>query len=212
MGESYEGSVIESAPGIIEGAPSDYSSESMQSEPIPRETRKPTSRGILSVKVPTSAKVVVNGLATSSEGTSRRYVSHGLKAGHDYRYEVTATIEKDGQPVTLTKTAVLRVGQTALLAFDFDATSDEVVTSLTLKVPSDAKVYLSGKETKADGSVRRFLTTKIEAGSKWEDYTVRVTLDRDGKTLTKERQGSLAGGDQKNLFFDFDQTDLADAR
>ena len=85
-------------------------------------------------------------------------------------------------------------------------------TSLTLNVPDDAKVYLSGNETRASGSKRRFSTTRIDEGQKWADYLVRVTVERDGRTLSKEQRVTLKGGDQTELNFDFDQTELADVR
>lgn len=207
------GEASESGDYIIEGAPSPEAE--MESEPIPSakpdEARRNIRKGILTVQVPANAEVTVNGLTTTSAGELRRYVSHGLKPGQSYRYEVRATVERDGKPVQLVKTAVLRAGQVASLGFDFDdATNTQ--TSLTLNVPEDAKVYLSGTPTRATGSVRRFSTNRIADGQLWSDYVVRVDVERDGQTLTKERRVTLSGGDQAELKFDFDQTELADAR
>jgi uncharacterized protein (TIGR03000 family) len=83
---------------------------------------------------------------------------------------------------------------------------------LTLNVPEDAEVYLSGVQTKSTGPVRNFVTSKIAKGEKWSDYHVVVTVDRDGQKLSKEQDVSLSGGDDLELSFSFDQTELASAR
>ena len=180
-------------------------------EVVPSEARRSLHKGVLTVSVPEDAEIVVNGLPTTSTGDQRRYVSHGLKPGESYRYVVKAMIERDGEKLEQTKIATLQGGKMTALDFDFNGNS-VVETSLTLDVPEDAKVYLSGSETRAAGSKRRFSTTRIEEGQKWADYAVRVTVERDGRTLTKEQQVTLRGGDQAELKFDFNQTELANAR
>jgi uncharacterized protein (TIGR03000 family) len=99
------------------------------------------------------------------------------------------------------------------LSFDFeDSAASLVETSLTLRVPENAKVILSGTETKAMGSVRKFRTDKIAKGIKWSDYLVEVIVDRNGQKLTKHQQITINGGDRLELSFDFDETKVADAR
>jgi uncharacterized protein (TIGR03000 family) len=182
----------------------------MPTEAIPSDARREVRKGVLSVNVPEGAKVLVNGMTTQSTGSQRRYVSHGLKPGHSYRYEVTTVVEKDGQSVEETKTAVLRAGQVARL--DFGSQSDDVRTSLTLNVPEDAKVFLSGSPTTSQGEVRRFSTQRISEGEKWQDYVVRVEVERNGHTLSKEQPVTLAGGDQLELDFSFADAELASNR
>ncbi len=178
--DGCSGAVMEGT--IIEG---DASPSSMESEPMeetPSEARKSSRKGVLTVSVPAHAEIVVNGLPTTSTGEQRRYVSHGLKPGEDYRYVVKATIEQDGQNIEQTKVATLRAGKVTDLDFDF---SDRgvVETSLTLNVPDDAKVFLSGTETGAKGPTRRFSTTRIQDGQKWADYLVRTSRssEMDGR-------------------------------
>jgi uncharacterized protein (TIGR03000 family) len=120
-------------------------------------------------------------------------------------------LNRNGVAVDQTKYVSLRAGRVTTLDFDF--TSDSPVeTSLTLKVPSDAKVILSGTETKATGPVRKFRTQKIAEGVKWSDYRVDVVVERDGKTLTKQQEITINGGDQIELAFDFEAAQLANAR
>ena len=60
--------------------------------------------------------------------------------------------------------------------------------------------------------VREFKTGKLAAGESWDNYTIRVTLDRDGETLTKEKTITLKSGESQELSFEFDAPQIASAR
>jgi uncharacterized protein (TIGR03000 family) len=171
--------------------------------PANTDTSIRSTEGLLSVAVPEDARIFVNGQLTSSTGDLRQYVSRGLKSGYNYTYEVKAEVVRDGKTVEQVKTVDLRAGQTAKLAFDF-APGKSLETSLTVHVPADAKVFLAGNETAATGETRVFKTAGLTEGKGWEGYTIRVVLERDGKTITKEEKISLKAGDEKEISFDFD--------
>jgi uncharacterized protein (TIGR03000 family) len=170
----------------------------------------------LSVHVPADAKVFVNGLATKSAGAERRYVSNGLQAGYNYSYEVRAELVRDGRTITETKVIKLQAGDSSDVTFELTGDEEQVAeqpvrTSLTLHVPAEAKVYLSGNETKSFGKTRRFSTTKLAGGQAWQDYVVRVELEQDGQILTKEETVSLKAGDARELTVSFDAPQVAQA-
>ena len=54
--------------------------------------------------------------------------------------------------------------------FDFSAAA-ATETALTLHVPADAKVYLAGNPTNAQGELRVYRTTGLSAGKAWNGYT-----------------------------------------
>src|SRR5262249_27822524 len=124
--------------------------------------------GLLSVNVPEDAKIYVNGQATTSTGESRQYVSPDLASGFNYDYEVRAEVVRDGRTVEQVKKIDVRAGETANLAFDFNG-SASTETSLTVHVPSDAKVFLAGNATKASGETRIFRTTGLSGSKSWND-------------------------------------------
>lgn len=165
--------------------------------------------GVLAVSVPEDAQIFVNGLKTTSTGALRQYISRNLKSGYNYNYEVRAEAVRGGRVVEQVKTVDLRAGQTTRLAFDFPAT-ESVETSLTLHVPADAKVFLAGNPTKASGETRTFRTTGLS--NTWQGYTVRVELDRGGRTVTKEEKIDLKAGDTRELNFDFEGDKVASTR
>jgi uncharacterized protein (TIGR03000 family) len=176
-----------------------------------KQTSLTVDSALLTINVPVDARVLVNGMPTRSTGDLRRYVSRNLNPGFDYSYEVTAEANIDGKAVTQTKMVHLRAGDRVELAFDL-RTREPVETGLTIHVPSDARVFLAGNETRGNGPVRTFRTTKIDGGKAWSMYAVKVTVVRDGEDLTKEKTITLRAGDQAELTFDFEVDKVADAR
>jgi uncharacterized protein (TIGR03000 family) len=174
---------------------------------------------VLNIVVPAEAKVLVNGRETTSNGSSRRFVSRGLEPGYRYTYKLDVEVERDGQKLSESKTVTLRAGQSVNLEFEFDYTGEQpaaepvaanpVRTSVTLHVPAEAKLILAGSESPSTGEVREFSTTKLAPGQIWDGYTIRVELERDGQTVTREKTLSLVAGQTYDLSFDFDSTDVA---
>jgi uncharacterized protein (TIGR03000 family) len=80
---------------------------------------------------------------------------------------------------------------------------------LTLRVPAEAAVTLAGVPTKQTGEVRQFTTSRLASGQVWDDYTVVVTLVRNGQTLREERTIQLTGGEAQELSINFDSQQLA---
>ena len=58
------------------------------------------------------------------------------------------------------------------------------MTSLTLRVPADAKVFLAGNATGSTGEVRHFETATLAAGQVWRNYEVKVQAVVDGSERT----------------------------
>jgi uncharacterized protein (TIGR03000 family) len=166
------------------------------------------SSAVLTVSVPSEAKIYVNNKLTSTPGAERQYVSRGLDRGYSYKYQVRAEIERDGEILTQTKVVDLKAGDSRQLAFDFDAPE----TTLTVHVPENATVFLAGNKTSSTGPVRVFTTSTLSAGQAWDDYTIEVKYEKDGVMLTKDETISLKAGESRELNFSFDEPKIADAR
>lgn len=168
-----------------------------------------------SVSVPEEATIFVNDNLTTSTGTERTYISRGLQVGKSYTFHVRAEVVRNGKSVTETKKIRLFAGQHTALAFEFAPNTDEqladkpVETKLTLNVPAEAKVYLSGRPTTSTGEVREFATTKLVPGKTWADYVVVVTYEKDGQLLSQEKNVTINAGDAREVTFDFDNDKVA---
>lgn len=165
-------------------------------------------KALLSVTVPNSARVLINGHLTRTQGTHRQYISPGLKAGNQYVYHVRAELERDGKTFSDSKVVRLQAGQMVSVAFPLDAQSP-VQTVLKLNVPEDAVVTLAGRPTNGTGSVRTFATERLSNGQQWKGYRVVVRSERDGRQVTREEEITLTGGETRELTFAFVGQQLA---
>ena len=182
-----------------------------EAPPAGEETSIRKADGLLAVEVPADAKIFVNGQATRSTGEHREFVSRDLELGYNYAYEVRAEVIRDGQTIEQTKKIDLRAGKRAEVAFNF-APAEKVETKLTVRVPADAKVYLSGNETSAKGETRIFRTTGLKNGKTWNDYVIKVEYDVDGRTITQEKRIDLRSGEEREIAFDFSDDKVAAAQ
>jgi len=82
-------------------------------------------------------------------------------------------------------------------------------TSLTVRVPENAKVYLEGNATRSTGAVRQYATGHLEDGQEWVGYEVRVEIDQDGQKLVQRKTLTLKAGQTHEVSFDFDMPALA---
>jgi len=194
-----------------------YDSGTVVEPPMPEagtEARLDSDAALLTIAVPESAKVVVNGLETSSRGEVRQFMSNGLKKGMVYTYVVEVTFA-EGE-ATSTETVKLRAGTAERLVFNEPADPASTVsatvdleTVVTLRVPADATVNLAGNDTKGEGDVRTFRTRQLAEGQTWESYTIRVTSMVDGVSVTKEKTIDLVAGSDHDFTFAFDDASLA---
>jgi uncharacterized protein (TIGR03000 family) len=161
---------------------------------------------VLEVHVPAAARVFVNGQLTKSTGEVRRYVSRDLVPGASYNYEVRAELPGGAPLLTETKAVKLTAGARQQLSFALsNPVATSLPTSLTLHVPSDAKVTLGGNPTVATGA-RRVYESNLPAGQRYDQYQVRVELSQNGRTLTREKTISISAGERQELTIDFGST------
>ena len=222
----YEsGTVIESGTSIMNSSPVEMN-ETIIDSSSRYESQKPAlgnDAGLLTVAVPNeAATVTVNGHSTSSEGTVRQFMSKGLKEGYVYTYVVKIDYEMNGKVLSDSKEVKLRPGDTKQVVFDteqpvsapaepseVESTKTEqpaadLITVVKLIVPADAVVNLAGNDTNGSGTVRTFRTKALKAGEQWKDYTVRVSTQVGGQSVSEEQTVDVAAGSTIELQFDFD--------
>jgi uncharacterized protein (TIGR03000 family) len=69
---------------------------------------------------------------------------------------------------------------------------------VNLRVPSDAKIWFDGSQTKQIGTTRSFESPPLAVGPEYA-YQVRIQWKRDGKEATQTRQINVHAGDVVNL-------------
>lgn len=167
---------------------------------------------LLTVSVPEDALVFVNGFQTKAVGLVRSFKSSGLKPGFVYNYEVEVTYQVDGAERTETKSIKLRSGTSQTLIFaagNQPAEQALVETMVQLTVPANARVTLAGNTTQGDGSVRTYRTSQLKDGEVWSGYTVHVSAEINGKSVSEEQTIDLVAGSTNELTFDFGLSQVA---
>jgi len=173
---------------------------------------------ILTVSVPETAVVRVNGNPTKSGGSIRQFMSSGLEAGYVYKYEIEVRYEGVEKPET--HTVKLRAGSAERVVFNGPSAAADVAaevtdstdspeTVVTVHVPAEATVVLAGNETKGEGETRTFRTRRLANGEAWDSYTIRVTANVNGALITKEKTLRLEAGSAHDLAFDFESIEVA---
>jgi uncharacterized protein (TIGR03000 family) len=206
-----EGEVTEG--GVMEGStPPPPPAEGDNAPPLPPQDGGSAARNgqstLLTVSLPADAKLYVNDHSTRSTGPLRQFASSSLVAGRVYPYELRAEWQEDGQTVTQSRTVYLRAGSRMQIAFDAPA-AEPVDTRLTLNVPDNARVELAGVGTSTEGEVRIFSTRRLAKGQVWDNYTVKVSIELDGQTITQQRTIDLVGGETHDLRFEFEPVIVA---
>ena len=107
-------------------------------------------------------------------------------------------VDRDGKTAEQTKVVSLTAGERTSLSFVEAASS----TSLTLRVPADAKVWLAGNATASSGEVRHFETKTLRAGQAWRNYEIKVATVVDGRERVVSKTIDLAAGDSVELALD----------
>ncbi len=169
----------------------------------------PADGALLVVEVPEKAKVFINGKETTTTGTVRSFISRGLTTDKKHTYVVRMVVETDGKPTEKTKTVALAVGQQETVTFMAEAKPplEEIKpaatpTSLTLRVPANAQVWLQGRLTTSTGTVREFETETLREGDSWNDYDIKVVSEIHGQPWTITRRVTLTAGHDLDLTID----------
>jgi uncharacterized protein (TIGR03000 family) len=80
---------------------------------------------LLTVRVPSDAKVTINGFPTKKTGSTRQYFCDGLLAGQTYTFEVTAEVVREGKVITETQTVSPTAGESGSVAVRFNIAGAE---------------------------------------------------------------------------------------
>lgn len=75
---------------------------------------------------------------------------------------------------------------------------------LSIALPEDARVYINGRLTKTEGSVRNYVARKLDDGEE-QGYQVKAILTRNGKQLVRTQTVRMRRGVTRTLEFDFEK-------
>jgi uncharacterized protein (TIGR03000 family) len=103
------------APGAAPGAPPAGGAQPM---PAPKPgTGMLAAPATIVVSLPAEATLKFDDTATTAAGDPRTFASPELPFGQDYHYTLTATVNRDGQPLSSTINVTVRGGQISRVQF-----------------------------------------------------------------------------------------------
>jgi uncharacterized protein (TIGR03000 family) len=85
--------------------------------------------------------------------------------------------------------------------------SPDTKGTLTVWVPSDAKVTVNGRETTSTGARRQFVSNGLKPGFSYK-YVIKATVVQDGQVVEDTRTVVLTAGQVSAIAFDFAATNL----
>ena len=78
---------------------------------------------------------------------------------------------------------------------------------LTVAVPREAKIWINGKPTKTEGTLRSYVSRKLKSGQAYQ-FDVKAVVIKKGRPVALTRRVSLRAGVQKTVDFDFNKPQL----
>lgn len=160
-----------------------------------------STEAVITLMVPEDSKVFVNGKPTKATGGVRNFVARRLVPGKSYPFEVKVVWNQDGREQTRTEYLTAVAGDRRELAVDFTK-EPEVMTTLSVRVPTDAKVILAGTPSQQTGDVRVFSTSALKSGESWDNYKIVVEVERNGQVVTEEKTLKVVAGETYQINFD----------
>jgi uncharacterized protein (TIGR03000 family) len=73
---------------------------------------------------------------------------------------------------------------------------------VVVRVPADARLYVDDNSTTSTGTVRRLVTPPLDRDATYT-YSLRAEVERNGETLTREKEVDFQGGERVVVRFDF---------
>lgn len=89
-----------------------------------------------------------------------------------------------------------------------EQTSTASEATLTVNVPSEARVYVNGVKTKSVGSERSYVSRGLQSGFNYT-YEVRAEIERDGQLVEETKTVSLQAGRGARVAFELAGNEVA---
>ena len=82
----------------------------------------------------------------------------------------------------------------------FQSATPSNQTTVVVTLPTDARLFVDGQQMNLTGEVRQFRTPDLQAGSKYA-YTIRMEVERNGKTVDQTQTVNLEPGKTAQVHF-----------
>jgi uncharacterized protein (TIGR03000 family) len=135
------------------------------------------------LKAPAGVQLSVEGRTIPRTAIEETFRTPDLEPGYAYTYNFRAEGVVEGRPVTYTKSVRVQSGETSEADFTQLMTEGKDVARVTVKLPSDARLYVDNAVCPLTSDTRTFNTPAVEVGRSYF-YTLKAEVTRDGEKRT----------------------------
>lgn len=140
---------------------------------------KPTAdKAVVAVKLPADAVLYADGQLTRLTSSERTFLTPALTGGQRYQYDLKVEYVRDGQSITDSKKIFVKAGERTEVEFADKA--EKVSSSVTVIIPTDAKLFVDQVANEMTGTKREFRTPELAKGREFQ-YNFRAEIIRNGK-------------------------------
>lgn len=175
-------------------------------QPQKQEQKKSSSLGNSAevvVRAPANVELTVEDQELPRTANEQAFRTPQLQPGYQYNYTFKARVVREGKTVSYTKQVKVRAGESATADFTKLATQGKDSARITVKLPSDARLYVDETLCPMTTDTRSFTTPELQAGQKYY-YTLKAEVVRGGETRTARKRVIVEAG--KDVAVEF--TDL----
>jgi uncharacterized protein (TIGR03000 family) len=170
----------------------------------PRKEEKKTAylgnAAAVMLKAPAGAQLSVEGRAIPRTAIEQTFRTPDLEPGYAYTYTFRADAVIEGRPVAFTKSVRVQSGEIAEADFTKLLTEGKDVAKVTVKLPSDARLYVDNVVCPLSSDTRTFNTPELEVGRSYF-YTLKAEVVRDGEKRTRSTRVVVEAGKDVTVEF-----------
>jgi uncharacterized protein (TIGR03000 family) len=184
--------------------PSSSSTPSTPTLPAtPKKDEKQSNLGnaaAVVLKAPVDARLSVEGQTIQRTSAQATFRTPDLEPGSAYTYTFKVEVVRDGQPTAYTKQVKVRAGYVSEADFTKLAAEGKDAAQVTVKLPSDARLYVDDVLCPLTSATRRFNTPELQAGRSYY-YNLKAEIVRDGEKRTATKRVVVEAGKEVTVEF-----------
>jgi uncharacterized protein (TIGR03000 family) len=171
---------------------------------VPKKEEKKTTylgnAAAVVLKAPAGVRLSVEGRVIPRTAIEETFRTPDLEPGYAYTYTFRAEAVVEGRSVAYTKSVRVQSGQTAEADFTRLTTEGRDVARVTVKLPSDARLYVDNIVCPLTSDTRTFNTPELDVGRSYF-YTLKAEVVRDGEKLTRSTRVVVEAGKDVTVEF-----------
>jgi uncharacterized protein (TIGR03000 family) len=204
-GSCYGGVVVAAAPAVAapaSAAPAQPAQPTLPAQPKKDDNKSAALGNAAAVvlKAPANVQLSVEDRIIPRTANEETFRTPELEQGYSYTYTFKAHVVRDGKTVAYTKQVKVRAGQISTADFTKLATEGKDTARVTVKLPTDARLYVDDVLCPLTSSTRSFNTPELDAGRKYY-YTLKAEVVRDGETRAATQRVLVEAGKQVTVEF-----------